>query len=373
MTTTKVGTLEAIALITISIINHFISTLPKTIIKSCGSASVLNIVYLCILIALLTVIVIRVFKNFPNSDIIDLSEFLGGKILKTLVAFLYFIFFVGTAGIILRNFSEGLRLTYFSNYPIALILLLFCIVIAFANYFHHRSIIKSNLVIAPIMLISLLVPLFSLSPNFAYQRIFPVFGYGLNETFLTGATNLFAFSGLSIIFFLPPLLEKKEDFKKVTNISVVITGIFLVVSVGSLLCSLPFVFSVEELSPTYLMIRSFKFGTFFQRPEALFTLVWILSVISFICVFAMFSIVILPKVLNLKNGKELSSCISFIILIASLIPKNLAQTNFLESVIYKYYTLGLIFVLSFIILILCHFKKKRQDRISKGGKLLNER
>lgn len=304
---------------------------------------------------------LRLFKKFPNQDILDISEFLGGKFLKVIVGMLFFIFFIGGSSIILRTFADSLRLTYFDNFATPTILLFILIAVAAANLIQPKAIIKCNFIITPLMMISLLIPLLSATPSFAVQRIFPLFGYGLEETFLSGATNIFAFCGLSVLFFLPPLLKNQKDLKKVTIWSAVITGFFLLVSVGSLLLSLPFVFDTEELSPIFLLIRSFDLGNFFQRPEAIFTLIWILAMISYVSVFVMFSLFILKKLLNLSNPQGLSFCITSFIFILAVIPQNMAKVDFLESTVYKYYTLGVSFFLPFLILILSSIKKKRQD------------
>ena len=48
-TSQKIGTIEAIALIVIIIINQIILNLPNTIITSTGSSSWLNVIYITII------------------------------------------------------------------------------------------------------------------------------------------------------------------------------------------------------------------------------------------------------------------------------------------------------------------------------------
>ena len=50
------------------------------------------------------------------------------------------------------------------------------------------------------LIILLLAPI----KDFEVQRVFPVLGYGLDKTFISGTSNLFALSGLGYIFLLPP-------------------------------------------------------------------------------------------------------------------------------------------------------------------------
>lgn len=360
--TTKIGTIEAIFLVCIALINHLISNLPKIVFNISGSASVLNMLYLFVLIGLLTILFLRLFRPFKNKDIIDIAEFLGGKILKILLGILYLIFFLAMAGIILRTFADGIHLTYFPNVPIALFLLFFIIAVVVATNYHNKAITRCNLIITPIMIVSLIIPLLVVNDNFAIERIFPLFGYGLNETFFYGATNIFVFAGLSFLFFIQPLLKKEKDFKKVTLWSISLCGALLFFSIVSLLCSLPFVFNIEELSPIYLLVRSLNLGNFFQRPEALFSLIWILAIISFVSICVMFSTIIFQKIATLNKGKPLSACFSGFVFLVAFLPQDMSQVNFLESTVYKYYSIALVFFISFGILILAYFKNKRLEK-----------
>lgn len=194
------------------------------------------------------------------------------------------------------------------------------------------------------------------------KEIFPLFGYGLNETFFYGATNIFVFAGLSFLFFIQPLLKKEKDFKKVTLWSISLCGALLFFSIVSLLCSLPFVFNIEELSPIYLLVRSLNLGNFFQRPEALFSLIWILAIISFVSICVMFSTIIFQKIATLNKGKPLSACFSGFVFLIAFLPQNMSQVNFLEATVYKYYSIALVFFISFGILILAYFKNKRLEK-----------
>lgn len=366
MSQTKIGTFEAVSLVCIIVLNHLISTLPKKILSSCGSASILNVLFICLLAGIFAFFIIRVMKKFPNHDILDISDFLGGKVLKVIIGILFFVLFIGSSSILLRTFVDGLRLTYFTNFSTPTILLVFLIGICIISLIKASSLIKCNALITIIMAFSLLVPLVSITPNFAFQRIFPILGFGTKETFLTGASNLFAFSGLSVLYFLPPLLKNQKDFKKVTILSVCLTGIFLLISVASLLLSIPFVFNTQELSPIYLLVRSFEFGNFLQRPEGIFTLIWALSIISYVSICIMFGKLILQKLLNLKHPNQLSYCLCTLLFALAILPANMAQLYFIEATIYQYYTLTLTFVLSFFLLILASYKKSKREK-KKGS------
>lgn len=79
--------------------------------------------------------------------------------------------------------------------------------------------------------------------------------------------------------------------------------------------------------------------------------------------FNFFSIYVLNKLIKFKNPTELSYCIvSFIFAIAVSI-ENIAQIKYIQNVIFKYVIIGLVFVVSFIILILANIKHKKEKSI----------
>ena len=94
--TDKIGNIEAIFLILTIMINHIILNLPKGLISFSGSATILNILFMIIIILLLTYLVCSLLKHFPGLDILDISGFLGGKKLKYTIGALFMIYFLFT-------------------------------------------------------------------------------------------------------------------------------------------------------------------------------------------------------------------------------------------------------------------------------------
>lgn len=113
-----------------------------------------------------------------------------------------------------RMFSKNLLLVYFENYPVAFIILIFLFVAVVANLLGKKSIIKSNTIITPIALISVLLTFIFVIDLLRFERPLPILGNGADKIFLTGASNIFAFNGLFFLFFISPLLNKKKKHQK---------------------------------------------------------------------------------------------------------------------------------------------------------------
>lgn len=358
MNSSKLENLEAIILIAIIMINNIILNLPKTIIVSTGSSAWLNTIYIGIIATIFAYLIVRLFKNFPNSDILDISNYLGGKFLKIIIGIIFIIFFTTISILVARNFSETLKIIYFNNSPIIFLILFFIVASCFANKFGIKVIAKVTLIIAPIIFISILIVLFSTAKSFVPQRLLPILGYGINETFFSGLTNLFGFTGLAYLLFLQPFLKSKTSFKKISIISLVISSIYLFLSVTCLLLVFSFVVDTNESISIYLLSRITRYGEFIQRANAIFILIWILSILSFISISLFFSLYITKKLTNITNTNPVNYCFGSIILGFTMLLQNFAEyVTFVETV-FKYFVLIYIFGVNMVILILANVKYK---------------
>lgn len=181
----KIGKFEAIAIITMIMINEIILNLPNSIIVDIGTSSALNIIYISIIAILFCLLICKLFKNFSGKDILDISEIVGGKFLKILIGILYVLFFIFISGTLLRYLANSLKIIYFDETPLVFLLILFLIPVAVSAYLGIKAVSHVNLIITPILLLSMLILLLSSSKNFIFQRLFPVFGFGLEKTFIT--------------------------------------------------------------------------------------------------------------------------------------------------------------------------------------------
>lgn len=356
----KIGTVEAIALIVTIIINQIILNLPDVIISTTGSSSWINVIYISIIAIIFCALICKLFKPFNSNDILDVSEYLGGKVLKFIIGIAYFAFFIFISGISLRYLANSIKLIYFEETPIIFLLMFFFFPTVIACKSGIKNIAQVNLMFMPILLISMLIILFATVKDFIPQRIFPILGFGADKTFLVGINNIFAFSGFAYLYFLIPILKNPEQFKKVAFISTIISAIYLFLSVICLLMMFSFISFSEELLSVYLLTRMIEFGRFFQRIDAIFILIWILAMISFLSISSFFSIYVVDKLVRFKNPDELSYCIASFIFVVALSIKNIVQIKFIQDAVFKYVIISLVFVVSFIILILANLKHRKE-------------
>ena len=362
-TLAKITTIEAVCFIVISTLNRIILNLPQQIIHQCGSSSLVNVAYISFIVICITFIIIKLFKNFINYDIVDLAEFIGGPALKSIIGFSICLYLIACSSFLVRNFSDVINCIYYRETTFTFILIFFVSTAFISNLFGEKSIFRVNVIIVTIMLISLIITFISVFPNIVWQRIFPIWGNGLNSTFLSGIGNISAFNGLILIYFVCPFLAEKKAFKKISLYSIIIISLLLFISITCLLLSLSFSNNLKDISSFYTLITNNEFGDFFQHPEALFISTWILSMISFLNLMVLLILNLSKKVLQFNNHKILLTIICISIFILALIPQNIIQAQKLENFIYKYVNIPLSIIIFPIILIIANIKKRNSNTL----------
>ena len=374
MKTEKIGYVEAIALITIVMINKIILNTPKDIIAKTGPSSCLNVIYISIIAIVIALLISVLFKRFPGYDILDISQFLGGNFLKFIIGTAYIFLLIILTASIIKSLSETLRTIYFRTSPILYITLFFIVTSIICNRYSIKVIAKANLIIAPIIFLSIMIILASSVRHFMPQRIFPILGYGVDKTFFSGLTNIFSYSGLLYLLFLPPLLDKPDKFKRMSVIAITISSVYLLLSVACLLLSLSFTMHSDESFSLYVLTRNLVYGRFIQRVDAIFILVWIIAILSYINIPISLCIYIFKKLTNISDTNSFNYSINLLILALCIIPIEYAFFTKIISQVVQNYFLVLFFAVSLPILILGNLKlffvsKSRKENIDNCAKV----
>ena len=172
MSVEKIGKIEAVALILIVVINEVVLNIPNIIILSTGSGSSINIIFVSLLAVIFTYIICKLLKPFLGQDILDVSDYVGGRTLKTIIGILFILFFIITVSLSVSFFANFIKSVYFNSSPIVFILLFFLVPALFANKFGLKAISGVNLIFIPVIIFTLIFLLVFSSNNFNIERLF---------------------------------------------------------------------------------------------------------------------------------------------------------------------------------------------------------
>lgn len=357
MENTQIGNKEAIALLLTVTFNHIILCITKTIVETTASASLLNILYVGIITIIFTSIICYFLNKFPTFDLIDISDYLGGKVLKWLVGLLYVGYFIFFTGNLLHIFSTFLQIVYFPVTKLFYIILLFVISTFIACSMRHNAIYRSTFIFLPLLIISTLFLFFANFKYYEVERIYPLFGNGYFETFVLGLSNMFAFQGLAHIYFMPSILKEPRKIKQIALTSIILSCIFLLIGVSIILFMFNAFIETDELLPLYSASKYIEFGPFFQKLGSTFILIWVLGFIGYLSINLKFSSNILKKITNLNNETIFTFLLSIALLFTSLWQTNYAVSTFFADIVYKYSYFILVICFTFFILLFATLKQ----------------
>ncbi len=138
----------------------------------------------------------------------------------------------------------------------------------------------------------------------------------------------------------------------------------------ALLFLIPSITHINNTLSIYILARRVSFGEFIQRIDAVFILIWVMSIFIYLAVVMHFILNIFKKITMIKHNHTMVYCFSAFLYIISMIPANISDQNYFESTFYKYMSIALVFFLSFSILIAGYIKKKHE--LKKGDSKLEQ-
>ena len=358
----KIGFAEALFIPLTIILSNLILILPKIILQSQGSSSIINIIYVTILALIYITLISKLYKNFKSMDILDISKYLFGNVFKFIIGLIYILHIVFLSSLLLRNTAENLRTMYAQSIPTPYIMFFILVAVSFITRKKLKGIIKSNLIVASIIIFFLIILFFLSTKSFVFERIFPIMGYGVKNIFVDGAVNISCFGNLIILFFLMPFLKNTNKFKKLSITCVIISGIILILVITPLLLMFPTSITSGSNIPVYLQTRSITIGNLIQRVDAFFVLMWIFCVLSYLSISIGFTTYIFNKICKIENSSKISYTFLGILFAISLIYTNIIQIRKLDIQGYKIFSLLIPFMLSFVLLLFANIKKIIKNR-----------
>lgn len=354
----KLSHFEAVCFVLICMINEIILNVSQNYVLSVGTGAIINLILVSTIAFVFCFIISKLFKNFSNSNLINISEYLGGKIFKFIIGLIFIMFFIILVCFAISNFSYLIKTIYFQKSPILFISLFFTISMLISNLIGFDSLKKVACLIIPFCILSMLLVFVSSLKSYTPYRLTPILGYNAKNTFVYGLTNLYGFSIIIYYYFLMPFLRNKQTYFKIIKHSFFIAFIILLLIIISLLTNFPTFDNSEEINSMYLLTRTIELSNFLQRVDALFILLWIISNFVYISILLFWIIEIFGNLFTFENKKMLSLPLTSIILGAVILIYNNQLTQLIKTDFYKYISVVIIFVIGFLILCLANLKKK---------------
>ena len=265
---------EAISTLLITIVINVFFTSPAIVVEIVG-----NVGWYMTIISMLTAIFAFMFlylllKRFPNKNIMEISDVVLGKWGSAVFLFLFGGFLLWTASISIREFAEILKIYVLPRTHPSFITILFLITIVFFSYMGLETIVRFAKFIIYILGAGFILVIILSSQNFNFKNLFPILGYGLDNTLINGLLRSSLYGEIVLIGVIASSLQGYKEIKRIGLSTLFLAG--LITSISLLVFTLVFPYTVgqEITSPMYEMAALINYGGFMQRMEPLFLFLW---------------------------------------------------------------------------------------------------
>lgn len=351
----KIGNWEAVATIGCISLIPILLTIPTYGVETFGTATFLHNVYSSLLTLLILFIILSLYKNFSNMDIVDIGEYVGGKKLKIVWGLLLIAYLFILCTLTLAEFTQNLQNVLFSEAPQEYISILFGITIIISLFLGIRGIFRTGSIIAPIIIIGIVLMFMGLQSEIDLTNFFPIFGNSVSNFWLQGPSRIGRYEGVFFILFIMPYLK---NYKKVGYCSFFLTAALILLVIFLLVGIPPYPSITEGYFPIFEITRLISFGRFIQRLESIFILLWLFATLIYLSLTIYLIIFIFQKIFNLQYSYRLIPLFTAIIIASSALLSSFELVIKIRNFLFVHISSYVLYIIPIILLIIATLKRR---------------
>ncbi|MCW2278358.1 GerAB/ArcD/ProY family transporter [Heliophilum fasciatum] len=321
----KIGVRDATAWVLFMIVPKLMLTSPSDVAEMVGSAT-----WLMTLIAVATALLLfwfvsHLFKWFPGEHFIAILENIFGRWLGGLLALVMAATFFYNGAMTARELEALLKTFFLPLSPPEFILLLISLAVAALLYFGFESLSRTaGFFMAPVLWGVVLIFVLAI-PNYQLAYLFPLFGYGLDKTIMTGLMRNSVYGDVISLAVIAPSLQGLVHLRKSGIAGVAIAGFFVAMGLMCYSLNYSYITAKENTVPLLIMARGIEFGRFFQRFETIFLFIWSISCVLMVAINLYMAASIYGKVFRIDDHKVMILPLALILNFVALYPRDLDQ------------------------------------------------
>lgn len=354
----KFGVQEAVWLTTIAISAKVFFSSPAVLAGLVGNTGWYATILSAIIALIGFVFIYLLLKRFPGKDIAEIFDLSVGRVFGFLFSGVLGIYMLFIAITRVAEFSEVIKVYVFPLSPNWYIIGIFVVCVFVLSWLGLENIARISKLVAYFMLAGFIIVLLLGIQNYNINNIYPIFGYGLDKTITTGIVRSSAYGEVIILAIFASSFQGVKYIKKEGIISIVLSVLFISVSIFAYTLTFPYFAAQEITAPMYEMATLIDYGRFLQRVEPLFLFVWIIgSLISATIIFYSF-IWIFCKMFRIQDKKPIILGGAVILYAAAIMHKDIIAVVYGNVQFIRNFGSLAIFILPLLALIIAAIRKK---------------
>lgn len=357
----KFGVHEGVCLITIAISSKLFFTSPGQLTRFVGPAAWYTTLISVLTAILMFAIIFRLIKRFPGKSIVEIFYGCLGKKVGMIFALIYMTALLINGAIVSREFVDVMKVFIFPDTPTSYLIGALIISAIIAANLGLETIARIAKLSAYVLLSGYVLVLLLAIRDFNFSNMFPILGYGIEDVLIHGIRRSSVYEEVALLIVFATCFQGTKYIKKIGYTSLVISG--MIISSGLLCFSLVFPYEVtqEITAPMYVVTRTLKYGSFFQRLDTLFVFIWIFTTIITVSLLLYASVSIYSKTFYIQDYKPILIPTGIILFTISLIPDNFEDVVLTYVQNWREYSTIAFYILPIITLVISLIRMKKGE------------
>jgi len=298
-------------------------------------ASAVGLIGGLLMIALYNRIVVR----FPTTTFVQYCQDVLGKWPGRVIVFLYFCYFFLLATVVLRNIGDFMTTQVLTNTPIQFIHVFFLLVVIMGIRNGLETPARTAEIFLPWVIFFFIILAVLLPPQFEFNHLRPVFGYGA-KPILRATLPVLSTPYMELVIFLLlfPYVKHAGKARQAYWVGTLLGGILLITISLLAILVLGADFTSRHMYPSYSLAKKISIGSFLERVEVIMAGIWFITIYFKLAVCFYASSLTFAELFQLKDARQLYLPFGMIIIVLSLIAyPNIAYfMNFSSKIDFPY-------------------------------------
>jgi spore germination protein len=344
------------------VVGYGIVSLPKQVAEIGGTGGWIALVISTLIFILVTNMFLYLGYTHKNQTLYEYSVSLVGKYVSKIIVVVYIIYFTLFSSALIRISSETIKITVFEKTPPIIFIISFYLILYYTIIKRLRVFARLSEIYGIIFIIAILIIQFIMFTSGDYINLRPFIVAADIPAYLAGVPKiLFSFYGVEIIAIIPLCAKNNKNVFKYSSIMVGFIGFLYIIIVESCISLMGADNIIHYQDPLFVAIRrlDIPYLEFLRRPDGIFIMAWLMSLICTTIGTAYGAVVLLSKLFNKISFNLITAAyilMSFFICVA---PKTFSQVEDLIRFINNFGVIPVI-IIPIILLIVTKIKKKHK-------------
>ena len=306
-----------------------ILSMASILAEDVGHDGWIAIVLAGMITALSICLIVATLKRFNNLSIIEINNIIFGKYIGRFLSILTIAYLTYGAVLMLRNFSDIIRMSALRLTPPLVITSFIIIPIVYLSWYGLKYICRYS-TLKIILVILVVIYYLLLMKYFRFTFLQPIGAAGIKKIVKVSFSPFTSFIGYELLTFIYPYVKNKKTLLRSALYANAFTVVFYVITVAFTTGFFGEIMLKQLVYPIFSLARAYR-APVFERLDLFFISLWFPIMISTVLVYYFCAYNSLKRLFNIENNKPKSKiliwCFTIMVILLSRLPKDMIQLS----------------------------------------------